>query len=154
MKLKVKVRNGNKVVDKEITEEQLSTIVGGRIQSVTLCVNHDGHELQAYASENEDVAGICIDGKSGDNLFYLANVETPGEYYEDSFVARLFAGNCNYETDSSIALVKSKADGKKPDGTPYAINGPLTKIVYIDRDCAVAREWNEQTENLSEHMED
>lgn len=141
--------------EKIITAEQPESLVGGRIQSIVLCVEHDGYELEAYASEEaEGCAGISIDGKSEDKIFYLAAVETPGEYCKDSFAARLYGGNCEYEADGPIALVKSKADGKKNNGTPYSIKDPLTKIVYIDRDCAVGRVWNDPTENLPEHLED
>lgn len=121
--------------------------------TVQISTQKADRQLKADVSLDPDYPGIHIEGYSNGKLFDLVRAELPNETYPNEFVARLYAGCTEYESDSPIAMVKSNVDGVTPTGTPYTADDELTKNVYINRPIAQACCWN-QPEPLPEHMED
>lgn len=125
------------------------------IATIFLNVQKGDENLFCETYPNErDYPGMYIGANSVAGTFTLAEAELPNQDAPDSFTTRLYAGCETYESDSPIAIVKSKCDGKRQNGTKYSLEDPLTKIVYVDTSLAAASPWNEYPEKMKEHCED
>lgn len=120
---------------------------------VQFSTQKDGRQLLADISLEPDFPGIRISGYSNKKMFDLAGVELPNEDNPNEFVARLYAGCTEYESDAPVAMVKSNADGMAPTGAPYTADDELTKNVFVNRPIAQPCCWN-APEPLPEHKED
>lgn len=123
------------------------------VSSVAFVTEKDGCRLEATVSSDSMYPGFSIDGYNGDRPFWLANVELPNESYPHDFVARLYAGCADYETDEPIAMVKSNADGENWKGEVYTDETKLTKNVFVDCQAAAFMLWREE-DSMKEHRED
>lgn len=121
---------------------------------IELGVENVDAEIIASARPSEnDYAGIDIDANTKNGqLYYLGNFELPNMDYENDIVARLYAGNAEYETDSPIALAKHSIKTENQQEKYTSPDSP-TKIVYVDTELAQFRRW-ENTLTAPEHAED
>ena len=146
---------GGKV--KTLTLAELMQMAGfernDKLCGVRFSTEKDGYKLVADASLDPNYPGFNIDGYNGDKLFWLANAETPNKSWPHDFVARLYAGAFDYETDAPIAMVKSNSEGVKTNGLPYSPEENLTKNVFVDCDIAAMQVWKENGD-MAEHKED
>lgn len=110
-------------------------------------------------NKEKDYPGIYLTAtdKNG-RQFELAQAELPNEDNPDKAVARLYAGDLDYEYDGPIAMVKHKMNldsaelERRKEAAKHAVIGHH-KIVYVDTDTAQYRVWRE-TGAAPEHAED
>lgn len=117
-----------------------------------LIVERGDESLVASTYQSHDFPSITVDGKKGDSLLWLSENELPNSDYPGKFTSRLYAGDCDTETDCPIAAVVSSLGNKEGAGPEIA-----RKIIHVDYDYAVARQWGEAADehgNLKEHETD
>lgn len=103
----------------------------GKLETVT--VEKGNTSIFATICVDPKYPGIDIDGKDGERLLYLANVELPNED-QPAIASRLYAGDAETETDSPIAMVL--------DYRRMAFDN-TKRVIYIDQRLSEAREYDD-----------
>lgn len=146
---------------KELMEILLPSYKLDDIQEIQLEIEEkDCGVLRAEIdSKEKDYPGIYLTAtdKNG-RQFELAQAELPNTENPDKAVARLYAGDLDYEYDGPIAMVKHEMNldsaelERRKEAAKHAVVGHH-KIVYVDTDTAQYRVWRE-TGAAPEHAED